>query len=325
MDDMIRGADAQLLKELGALFAAARKSSALSLKAISDITRISPSHVLRMESGDQDFTVTKFSRLCDALGIPVGLVLEVSLLHTREFFQGGAEFAESSTLARKLFGGVHNESGAIDSGKLTQITSYSEAIEWLLVTTSRTVAALLLSADPKLLAREVHGPPGAVREKLIAFAERIDPLANVTERLGIIKSLKARPYSKLKSLGILDDKIVFDYIVSDAYLTSYEPSLNVGKYLLAEPEKSEPEKTRQSERLTIEANTLTTENVQPVLPKLIQRLKRATEERGKKVELAEWLGVHRQMVTDWLSGKQEPGGEITLQLLHWVEQQERQK
>jgi DNA-binding transcriptional regulator YiaG len=65
--------------------------------------------------------------------------------------------------------------------------------------------------------------------------------------------------------------------------------------------------------------------VQPVLPKLIERLKRATEARGSKAELAAWLGVHRQSVTDWLSGKQEPGGEITLRLLTWVEQQERQK
>ncbi len=85
--------------------------------------------------------------------------------------------------------------------------------------------------------------------------------------------------------------------------------------------KSAPEETG----LTIEVNSLTKENVQPVLPKLIQRLNRATETRGSKSELAKWLGVHRQSVTDWLSGKQEPGGEITLKMLHWVEQRERQK
>jgi len=77
--------------------------------------------------------------------------------------------------------------------------------------------------------------------------------------------------------------------------------------------------------LTNKADSLTTGDVQPVLPKLIKRLRRATEARGKKSELADWLGVHRQMVTDWLSGKQEPGGETTLRLLHWVEQQECKK
>lgn len=77
--------------------------------------------------------------------------------------------------------------------------------------------------------------------------------------------------------------------------------------------------------LTIKADSLTSIDVQPVLPKLIERLKNATSDRGQKTALAKWLGVHRQCVTDWLSGKQEPGGEITLRLLKWVEQQERQK
>lgn len=80
----------------------------------------------------------------------------------------------------------------------------------------------------------------------------------------------------------------------------------------------------QKSQLTNKADSLTFTGMKPVLPKLIERLKRATAERGKKSELAIWLGVHRQCVTDWLSGKQEPGGEITLKMLRWVEQQERQ-
>lgn len=84
-------------------------------------------------------------------------------------------------------------------------------------------------------------------------------------------------------------------------------------------------KIGEKTQLTLKADSLTNDGVQPVLPKLIQRLKRATEARGSKSELAKWLGVHRQLVTDWLSGKQEPGGETTLRLLNWVEQQERQK
>jgi transcriptional regulator with XRE-family HTH domain len=77
--------------------------------------------------------------------------------------------------------------------------------------------------------------------------------------------------------------------------------------------------------LTVKVTSLTSDFVKPVLPKLIERLRRATKHHGSKAALAKWLGVHRQMVTDWLSGKQEPGGEITLRLLQWVEQQERQK
>ncbi|MGC9942050.1 MAG: helix-turn-helix transcriptional regulator [Verrucomicrobiota bacterium] len=72
------------------------------------------------------------------------------------------------------------------------------------------------------------------------------------------------------------------------------------------------------------AKTLTMEKTPvPALPHLIKRLNQATQARGSKIQLAAWLGVHRQMVTDWLSGKQKPGGEITLQLLQWVERKQQ--
>ena len=55
------------------------------------------------------------------------------------------------------------------------------------------------------------------------------------------------------------------------------------------------------------------------LPNLRDRLKRATQERGSKSALARKLGVPLPTLSVWLSGKQEPGGAVTLQMLHWVE------
>jgi outer membrane biogenesis lipoprotein LolB len=71
--------------------------------------------------------------------------------------------------------------------------------------------------------------------------------------------------------------------------------------------------------------------VKAQLPHLLKRLALATKESGRMSELADFLGmatgkrVPLASVSRWLSGKREPGGEITLQLLHWVEHQERQK
>ena len=67
------------------------------------------------------------------------------------------------------------------------------------------------------------------------------------------------------------------------------------------------------------------------LPSLLDRLNQATKEAGKMTALADFLGkatrqkVPLASVSRWLSGKREPGGEIALLLLTWVEQQERQK
>ncbi len=67
------------------------------------------------------------------------------------------------------------------------------------------------------------------------------------------------------------------------------------------------------------------ENVKAKLPILLHRLNQATTERGMKSELAKFMGVPLPNVSQWLSGEREPSGETTLRLLHWVEQQERQK
>ncbi|MDR3460140.1 MAG: helix-turn-helix transcriptional regulator [Verrucomicrobiae bacterium] len=64
-------------------------------------------------------------------------------------------------------------------------------------------------------------------------------------------------------------------------------------------------------------------DVKPQIKKLVLRLKRATSAPGKKAELARFMKVAPARVSEWLSG-QEPGGENTLLLLNWVEQQERQ-
>lgn len=63
------------------------------------------------------------------------------------------------------------------------------------------------------------------------------------------------------------------------------------------------------------------------LPELIELLRRLTRERGRKSELAAFLGVPLSHVSEWLrpKGKKKPGGEKVLQLLQWAEQQEAQQ
>lgn len=57
---------------------------------------------------------------------------------------------------------------------------------------------------------------------------------------------------------------------------------------------------------------------------LLDRLSRATSERGAKTRLAAYMKVKPANISQWLSGKRVPSGETTLELLHWVEKQERQ-
>ena len=75
-------------------------------------------------------------------------------------------------------------------------------------------------------------------------------------------------------------------------------------------------------------NVTVTGKVSPVkstMANLLDRLNKATSQRGMKSKLAKVMGVPLANVSQWLSGAREPGGETTLRLLHWVEQQERQQ
>jgi transcriptional regulator with XRE-family HTH domain len=81
-------------------------------------------------------------------------------------------------------------------------------------------------------------------------------------------------------------------------------------------------------RKTDLTNIVLSDNIQSVkaqLPELQKRLNEATRKRGTKTALAKFMGVKLPTVSRWLSGEKEPGGETTLRLLHWVEQQERPK
>jgi DNA-binding transcriptional regulator YiaG len=66
-------------------------------------------------------------------------------------------------------------------------------------------------------------------------------------------------------------------------------------------------------------------DVKKQLPSLLERLNQATTETGKMSALAAYLKAPLASVSRWLSGKREPGGEITLRMLRWVEHEEHQK
>jgi DNA-binding transcriptional regulator YiaG len=65
-------------------------------------------------------------------------------------------------------------------------------------------------------------------------------------------------------------------------------------------------------------------SVKAQLDNLLARLNRLTQEPGKKTELADFLSAPLASVSRWLSGKRDPGGETTLKLLRWVQEQESQ-
>lgn len=63
--------------------------------------------------------------------------------------------------------------------------------------------------------------------------------------------------------------------------------------------------------------------VKSQLDNLVATLNRLAGKRGKKTELARFLGAPLASVSRWLSGDRVPGADTTLKMLNWVQQQER--
>ena len=82
----------------------------------------------------------------------------------------------------------------------------------------------------------------------------------------------------------------------------------------------EPREKRVLTNITVTDNV---SSVKSTMANLLDRLNKATSQRGMKSKLAKVMGVPLANISQWLSGAREPGGETTLRLLHWVEQQER--
>jgi hypothetical protein len=116
---------------------------------------------------------------------------------------------------------------------------------------------------------------------------------------------------RFAALGLLDESGI------DA-----EPAATV-KHRLAEMEKARARLEKRRTYLTEAASDDRTAEVKLLLPNLLKRLNEHTSEPGKKSELAEFLGAPLASVSRWLSGDREPGGEVTLKMLHWVQLQER--
>jgi DNA-binding transcriptional regulator YdaS (Cro superfamily) len=147
-------------------------------------------------------------------------------------------------------------------------------------------------------------------------------------------------FSRALSRTLGDNKQLFVEFQADALAPAYERAISgIVKAFLAEahPElrKLALEHVARSLRefldvhakrkvLTMVSESVKQSPMKAQLPSLLERLKKATEERGSKSALAAYLGLPLASISQWLSGDREPGGETTLRLLHWVEQQERQ-
>lgn len=314
MDEMSRRENGLIVelassaKFLGMVLKEHREKAGLSLRQLKELSGVTNSEISKIESGSQSCRLDSLLRICAALGVSVGAVAD-SVLTVQSFFYEDAIAENSEFIA------------IAEKRKMAHDQAF-----FLACALAGFASQLVLSSKPTVIAQQIGYPTEALRTAFLRFANRVESEMRAAARRVFLSDLKQRPIETLKQEGLFAEALFVDYYNQNER-EIFNPS-TARRFQLSDTTWAAffvTDEQGGNSRLD-EGNALVTnEAVKPILPQLLKRLKAATEARGQKAALAKYLDVLPQMVSQWLSGAREPGGETTLRLLHWVEQQERKK
>lgn len=188
------------LQGMGRLLKACRELLRFSLRDLSKLSGMSPAQIMRMESGEFDYSILRFTRLASALGLSPGMVIDCAVRWEDDAAMINADVKELQTLVQKAFP--------------RERSTEPECTACLLLNDlCRVVFRLVLASNPVLLASRCGLPALAgLREQLRQFAATIDPEMTPVERLAFIHSIADRPYHKLKSSGLVTDDMIVEFV-----------------------------------------------------------------------------------------------------------------
>ncbi len=181
------------LRKVGKVLKAARENLRLSFRDLTAKCDISPTQLMRMESGEFEYSVAKFYKLCVVLGIPIGELLE---------YGSDRRMAPVTKLAQQ-------------SAFCAVIKDYKQNARMIAEQFAEScyllAATILTSNDPIKTAHQAEYPSEALCEKFIKFGFMVDGFSNV-ERVNTFEALRQNPFNKLNSLGLCDAEMVTEHV-----------------------------------------------------------------------------------------------------------------
>lgn len=301
---------------LGFYLKRVRADAGLSLRDVENISQVSNSEISKVETDSQDCRLESFVRVCAALGVQCGVLLDQTIAINFVNYERRLVNQAGSTLA---------------GGDVKEITAVN------LATFASFFEHLLLCSRPLDRVRGVIYPHVSLQNIFLEIGESLERIKGSQTRFELLTLLKKTPLQVLERFGLLDTQLMMDVIaglVADAGKDSEKKlALGIKKGVpvwspyssLIENPISRPPEITSFQGLTdvnVSANSF---GVKPLLPRLLKRLNQATAERGKKSLLAKQFGLPLASISQWLSGDREPSGETTLRLLEWVLAEEAQQ
>lgn len=188
---------------LGQALRQARKTVGCSFRILAGASGVAPSQIMRVESGEYDCTLGTLAKLCGALGMRLGTLLEGCLEIVPEQY---AQTAKTEKAIGEL-APFRDDSGKTEAQGFLRLVV--ESCIW--------VALLLRSGNPGLLVETFTCLLDDQKTRLRRCAERFAQENPVLyDRFTMISDLQTAPIKTLASLGVLDAGMVRKYLALPA-------------------------------------------------------------------------------------------------------------
>lgn len=192
---------AERLKLIGKIIRKARENLRYSYRELAELSGVSASQLLRIESGEFEFSVTKFMQVAEALGLSVGMILDTAM------FRSGARMKSYSSKALRTFVAKKGLSAEESENQLLMVSGFVDGL-------AEVAATLILSSNPEAMCFYFDHPFPALVEALQSFAHtRVAFGPSHHERVAALKALSEDPVGKLTQWGVLNEALMDKFLL----------------------------------------------------------------------------------------------------------------
>jgi transcriptional regulator with XRE-family HTH domain len=180
---------------LGRYLKRSRENARVSLRYLEMITGVSNSEISKIESGCQDCRLETFIRLCAALGVSGGAVIDqVLMADLRPYLQAIATHPALPGFVGK------QEAASILVPNLAVIAAFC--------------AHLIRCSRPRERAKGVACPTVALRNVILKYARRVETMTDPAERLRLLEYWREIPLVRLQDLGCLEPAFLAELLAA---------------------------------------------------------------------------------------------------------------
>jgi transcriptional regulator with XRE-family HTH domain len=181
---------------IGEILRRARVSVGLSIRGLAAESGVSPSHILRIESGEYDIRLSSLLKVAGCVGLPAGLILEQGLI------------VNTGTYAK-----IIGQSGIGDLVRdLPKVAPRKQANLIVFCAGSATTLAYVLhSSNPENIVSRVRFPGPQMAATFSTFAKELNAIS-IHDRLSIKRELETEPLDLLLRCKLVSPEIAMEYL-----------------------------------------------------------------------------------------------------------------